>query len=182
MKACYNIDVSREDHKIYPEYVCLKCFAQMCHIKAAKGTRYINPAVNLFHWQPHNDSCEVCEHFSKRMKGGRPKRAGKIEAVLQARRHLKLWHLSEGWLRSDWSQQLSTPLGFLSHRSTIPILCVPCASWWQMDQFSSRARDWCVLNALLKCCSPMVRVRVHVVPVVVLQQQVLTSGSVRAWW
>ena len=27
----------------------------MCRIKAAKGTRYINPAVVLFDWQPHND-------------------------------------------------------------------------------------------------------------------------------
>ena len=77
VKACYNIDVSREDHEIYPEYVCLKCFVQMYRIKAAKGTRYINPTVNLFDWQPPNDSCEVCEHFSKCMKGGRPKKSRK---------------------------------------------------------------------------------------------------------
>ena len=71
VKACYNIDVSRENHEIYPEHVCLKCFAQMCRIKTAKGRRYINPAVVLFDWQPHNDSCEVCEHFSK---CGRPQK------------------------------------------------------------------------------------------------------------
>ena len=73
VKACYNIDVSREDNQVYPEYVCLKCLAQMCRIEAAKDTKYINPAVILFNWQPHTDpDCEICEHFAKCKKGGRP--------------------------------------------------------------------------------------------------------------
>ena len=77
VKECYNIDVSSEDSEVYPEFVCLKCFAQMRRIKAAEGKKYINAAVNLFNWQPHGDSCDVCEYFVKRAKGGRPKKCRK---------------------------------------------------------------------------------------------------------
>ena len=78
VKACYNIDASGEDHQVYPEYVCLKCLAQMRRIEAAKDTKYINPAVVLFNWQPHTDSdCEICEHFAKYKKGGGPKKSRK---------------------------------------------------------------------------------------------------------
>ena len=62
--SCYSIDVNLEDREVYPEYVRLKCFVQMRHIEAAKGTKYINHSVLLFNWQPHTDGCETCKHFS----------------------------------------------------------------------------------------------------------------------
>ena len=85
----YNIDVSREDSQVYPEHVCLKCFAQMRRVEAARGTKYINPAVVVFNWQPHTDDCELCVHFAKCKKGGGQIRVGRIEGVLQARHQLK---------------------------------------------------------------------------------------------
>ena len=72
IKACYNIDVSRED-----SHVCLKCFAEMRRVEAARGIKYINPAVVVFNWQPHTDDCEICIHFTKCKKGGPPNKSRK---------------------------------------------------------------------------------------------------------
>jgi len=77
VETCYNVDVSLEDDQIYPQYICMKCFAQMRRIEAAKGTKYINPSVVVFNWQPHTDNCEICEHFTKCKVGGRPKKSRK---------------------------------------------------------------------------------------------------------
>ncbi len=46
----------------------------MRRIAAAKGAKHIHPSVVLFNWQPHTNSCEVCQHFSDSKKGGRPKK------------------------------------------------------------------------------------------------------------
>ncbi len=71
---CYNINVNEEDEQVYPPYICLKCYAQMSRIVAAKGKKYIHPAVAVFNWQPHSSSCETCDHFERVAKGGRPKK------------------------------------------------------------------------------------------------------------
>ena len=79
VRDCYGIDVSNEDRDVYPEYVCLKCVAQMRRIEAAEGKKYINTTVSLFNWQAHDceDNCEICDHFAKCKKGGRPKKCRK---------------------------------------------------------------------------------------------------------
>ena len=51
----------------------------MHRVEAARGTKYINPAVVVFNWQPHTDDCEICVHFAKCKKGGggRPNKSRK---------------------------------------------------------------------------------------------------------
>ncbi len=75
--TCYNVDISGEDEQVYPEHICFKCLSRMRRIAAAKGTKYINPSVALFEWQPHTSNCEVCKHFYQSTKGGRPKKGRK---------------------------------------------------------------------------------------------------------
>ena len=74
---CYNTDVISEDELVYPQYICLKCYAQMCRIAEAKGNRYIHPSLTLYKWQPHTSSCEVCQHFCQSKKGGWPRKGRK---------------------------------------------------------------------------------------------------------
>ena len=60
-----------------PRVCVLEVFCTNAQNRSGWGEKYINAAVNLFNWQPHGDSCDVCEYFVKRAKGGRPKKCRK---------------------------------------------------------------------------------------------------------
>ena len=47
----------------------------MHRIQVAEGKKYINATVSLFNWHAHDR--DICEHFAKYKKSGRPKKCHK---------------------------------------------------------------------------------------------------------